>query len=139
MQKTYTGSCHCGAIRFEADIDLAQGTNKCNCSICSKSRAWFSFVPGQALRLLQGAEAQTEYRWTPPGKPEPFLHFFFCKICGVRTYASGDHPSFGGLFYAVSVAALDEVDTDELAAAPVQYIDGRHNRFDQAPADTRLL
>ncbi len=91
-----------------------------------------------ALRLLQGARAQTErHRLTPPGKPEPFLHFFFCRTtCGVRTYASGDHlPSFGGLFYAIAIAALDEVDADELAATPVQYIDGRHNRFDQAPED----
>jgi len=137
--KTYTGSCHYGAVRFEAEIDLSAGTNRCNCSICTKSRAWFAFVRPPHFRLLVGAEAQAEYQWTPPGKPAPFLHYHFCRTCGVRAIGWGEHESFGGKFYVISIATLDNADPDEPAAAPIKYVDGRHDRFNQLPEDTRLL
>ena len=137
--KTHHGSCHCGAVRYEADIDLSKGSNKCNCSICTKARAWFAFVHGAAFRLQSGAEALTEYRWTPPAMSAPFLTYAFCKTCGVRIYGTADDPKVGGRMYAIAVATLDDIDADELAAAPIHYIDGRNDRFKQAPADTRLM
>jgi len=60
MKKTYNGSCHCGAVRFEADIDLAQGTFKCNCSICFETRAWLTGVPASGFRLLTDEKALAE-------------------------------------------------------------------------------
>jgi hypothetical protein len=136
--KTYQGSCHCGAVRFEADIDLAQGTTRCNCSICSKARAWFTLVPPERVRLVAGTDAHTEYQWVPPGRQRAFLRFRFCKTCGIRTFGHGGDPAEKGSFCFINVAALD-IDQDELAAAPIRYVDGRHDRYEQTPADTRLL
>ena len=135
--KTYKGSCHCGAVRFEADFDLAKGTNRCNCSYCKKARAWFVTVPPERYRLVAGADNQTEYQWTPPKKAGPYLHYRFCRTCGVRVvgYGGVDKPDF----YFVPIAALDDVDPAELAAAPVRFADGRADRFDGTAPDASLL
>lgn len=137
--KTYSGSCHCGEIRFEADIDIAQGTLKCNCSSCTKARSWLVLTPADRFRLLAGEESQGTYQWLPPGRAESTIEFHFCKICGIRTPARGELEAMGGAFYGVQVQLLETVDPDELAAAPIQYADGRHDRYDKPPADTRLL
>jgi hypothetical protein len=130
--KTHAGSCHCGAIRFEADIDLAEGSNRCNCSYCAKVRIWFAFARGaDHFRLLDGTGV-SEYRWTPPGMSEPHLTFTFCRTCGVRTFARGDLESLGGTFHAVSVPTLD-LTPEQLAGIPVRYINGRDGRYDEAP------
>lgn len=137
--KTYKGSCHCGSIRFEAEIDLGKGTLKCNCSSCTKARSWLAFASPDRFRLVAGAEFQAEYQWTPAGRTGPSFQFHFCRICGIRTPARGDLEVMGGPFHAIQVSLLDDVDPDELARAPIQYVDGRHDHFDRPPADIRLL
>jgi hypothetical protein len=136
--KTYAGSCHCGAVRFEADIDLGEGTNRCNCSICSKARSWFALVSPDRFRWMAGADAQTEYHWAPPGRPGPNLRYCFCKTCGVRTAGQGEHGPSGGPFYFIAIASLDDADPDELSDS-IRYVDGRHDRFDRPPEDIRLM
>jgi hypothetical protein len=139
MLKTYAGSCHCGKVRFETDIDLSRGTVRCNCSTCTKTRSWIGFVGPQHYRLKSGAEAQTEYQWTPPGRDGPSIEYHFCATCGTRMPARGDIPTLGGIVIAIPIAALDGIDPEELAAAPISYVDGRHDRFDRAPDDIRTM
>ena len=97
------------------------------------------FAPPDRFRLLAGKEAQVVYQWTPPGRPEPTIEFHFCKHCGIRTPGRGDIEALGGIIYAVQVQLLDNLDPDILAKAPIHYLDGRHDRFDRPPDDTRLL
>ena len=137
--RKHHGSCHCKAVRYEAEFDLSAGTNRCNCSICSKARAWFLFVQGDAFRLLEGEEALSSYRWVPPGRTEAGLTYRFCSRCGVRIYAMGELPQLGGRFYALHVPTLDDADREELVEAPLHFIDNAHDRPDRAPVDTRLL
>lgn len=60
MQKTYRGSCHCGAVKFEADLDLTQSSYRCNCSIGRRTRFWPAVARAEGLRLLSGESEVTE-------------------------------------------------------------------------------
>lgn len=134
MLKTYHGSCHCGAVHFEAEIDLAAGTGKCNCSICTKRRAWSVLLKPEAFRLLRGEEALRDYSFgTMQG------HHRFCGTCGCAPYSEGNVPEIGGAFVSVHLGALDDASDEELAAAPVNYGDGRNNAWWQPPAVTSYL
>jgi hypothetical protein len=93
-------------------------------------------VKPDRLQVLAGADAQTEYQWVPPGRPASFLHYHLCKTRGIRAFGvGGDEPAF----FFVAVASLDDADREELAAAPLRFVDGRDDRRDRAPTDTRLL
>ncbi len=133
MQKTYHGSCHCNAVRFEADIDLGQGTSKCNCSSCAKGRFWKAFVGSDALRVLAGNESLTEYRFG-----SKTIAHFFCRTCGVKPFGRGEMEGTGP-FYAINLACLDDLPVDELLAAPLEYQDGRDDQWDRKPGEVRHL
>jgi hypothetical protein len=134
MLKTYHGSCHCGAVRFEADIDLSGGAGKCNCSICTKTRNWSITVKPNAFRLISGEADLSDYQFGSKS-----AHHLFCRHCGVRPFGRGNIPEIGGEYVSVQLAALDDATPAELIEAPVKYFDGRDNDWWHTPAETRHL
>jgi hypothetical protein len=134
-KKTYHGSCHCGRIRFEADLDIAAGTSKCNCTSCWKKRWWSARVKPEDFRSISGAEELSGYK---PGAATG--HRGFCKHCGVIPYGWVAAAEWNdGEYVSINVAALDDLDPVELVAAPVQYCDGRANNWWHPPAEIRHL
>jgi hypothetical protein len=134
MKKTYTGSCHCGAIHFEADIDLSEGTGRCNCSMCRKTRNWSAQIKPDAFRLLKGEGDLSSYQFGSNS-----CDHLFCKHCGIRSFGRGYVEEIGGAYVSVAVMSLDGLSDEELAALPVKYMDGRGNNWWNPPAVTGYM
>lgn len=116
----YAGSCHCGAVRFEVDVDLTAGTTLCNCNWCRKSGWWGVLVKPDAFRLLSGDEHLSDVSGQPGSARKR------CARCGFESFSTGDLAELGGAFVSINVRCLDGVD---LEGVPVSYLDGLHNTW----------
>ena len=115
------GGCHCGAIRFEAQVDDPPvPALDCNCSICGMTGFLHIMVPHKDFELLTGGGALTNYRFGS-GTAE----HLFCRLCGVKSfYQPRSHPDA----WSVNAHCLDR--QVELAIA---RFDGRN--WEQAKAN----
>jgi hypothetical protein len=112
--KTYSGSCHCGNVRFELTAEI-KSAGVCNCSICSRTGAVMLSVPPAQFTLQAGEHAQTDYQFASRS-----MHHLFCTTCGVRAY--GTYKMNGEDKIVVNLRCVDGLD---LEALELQKFDGK--------------
>jgi hypothetical protein len=106
--QTYKGGCHCGAVRYEVETDLAK-VLECNCSHCRAKGLLLNFVDKDKFKLLTGAEHLTEYQFNKKS-----IRHLFCNICGVQSFSEGVvFPKA-----AINVRCLDGVELSSLTLTP---------------------
>jgi hypothetical protein len=123
MQTTYQGSCHCGACRFEVEMDLDH-VRSCDCSVCRRRGGLMHRVPWAALRLLTPWEDLTVYEWGSKTARD-----YFCPACGVLPFRKPSAPGARELAqgmqvfegWAVNVRCLEGV---VLGDIPIRHIHG---------------
>jgi hypothetical protein len=123
MLKSYRGSCHCGTVKFEAELDLTQSSYRCNCSICRRTRFWPAVARPEGFRLVSGAADLTQYLFNTQKNQH-----YFCKHCGVRPFGVGTETPIGTM-YGVNLGCLENVSEEELSRVPITYVDGRSDTF----------
>jgi hypothetical protein len=99
------GRCHCGAIRFEAEVD-PNAVAVCHCSDCQRlSGSAFRVTAPAALgsfRLLQGAPRV----YTKTAESGRLREQAFCEVCGSQLYAVSPGPE--PRVYSLRVGTLEQ-------------------------------
>jgi hypothetical protein len=118
----HKGACHCGAVRFEADlVDGFNTIRRCNCSFCRMRGAIAVSAKFGGVRILSGEEHLRSYRFNTST-----AQHFFCGECGIYTHHQRrSNPNE----YGVNVACLEGVSPFDFLTVPV--IDGERH-----PSDT---
>jgi len=111
----YTGSCHCGQVKYEVEGEL-KGAMACNCSMCQRKGSLLWFVPRDAMHLLTPEENASTYLFN-----KHLIKHRFCPTCGIHPYGEGTDPQ-GNRMAAINVRCLEGI---ELESVAVTHYDGR--------------
>ena len=102
-----TGACHCGAVRFEAEVDTSSGL-ECNCSYCAKAAPLLAFTSADQFRQTAGEDKLTDYRFNKQS-----IAHLFCSACGISAFGRGTGP--GGVeMAAINLRCVDGIDLDQV-------------------------
>ena len=134
LQRTHSGSCHCGGVRFEVDLpDGLVDPRHCNCSMCRRRGATVASVPLGGLRVKEGADRLRTYQFNTNTAKH-----FFCSTCGIYTHHQRrSNPEE----YSFNVGCLDGIDPFEVEEVTV-YNGVNHPRDETgggSPLSKRVL
>lgn len=104
------GSCQCGAVDFDVELDSLDGSVTCNCSRCKRLGSVLVFAPRTAFTLNKGEDALSEYLFNKKS-----IRHQFCQTCGIQPFSYGVMPD-GSATVAVNVNCLDGVDPRSLTS-----------------------
>jgi hypothetical protein len=105
MKQTYAGSCHCGFIKFEVDMDLDH-VRVCDCTICKKRGALNHRVEEADIRIFTPLENMIQYKWHTQTATD-----YICPTCGILPFR---HPRDRPDIWTVNVRCLDRIDLDTI-------------------------
>jgi hypothetical protein len=112
IQPRHRASCHCGGVVLE--LDLSGGVldaRRCTCSICRRKGAVMGAVPMERLRIVQGEELLSVYRFN-----SMTAEHYFCSRCGIYTHhRRRSKPNQ----YGFNLGCLEGVDPNLVAGVPV--------------------
>jgi hypothetical protein len=113
--RTYSGSCHCGAVRFRFESEPITKGCRCNCSICRRRGAVMSdvYVMPESV-TIEGGEHLVIYRWG-----DHVMNHGFCKTCGIHPFAEVTETPQR---YRINLGCVDDIDT---FALEIRLVDGR--------------
>lgn len=119
--KTYQGACHCGAFKFEVDMDLDH-VRRCDCSVCRRRGALIHRVSADCLRMFSPLETLKAYEWHTRTAKD-----YFCPRCGILPFRRPSAPTreelaegkqaFSG--WAVNVRCLQDIDVDSIPVVSI--------------------
>ena len=112
MAEIKTGTCHCGAVEFEVELqDGLQHVRRCNCSLCRRKGAVMCSVPLENFTIVRGEDKLSLYQWNTK-----IAKHYFCSNCGIYTHHQRrSNPNE----YGFNVACLEGVNPYELGDIPV--------------------
>lgn len=106
MNTVYEGNCHCGRIKFTAEVNI-ESALRCNCSICIRKNAVMLLAENNSFTLIKGENSLSKYQFNTE-----IAKHYFCKNCGIYTHHK---PRSNPNIIRINAGCIDAIDTLSLA------------------------